>query len=145
MFDAYAAHLTQSFIQKLNDNNILQVFVPGNCTSELQPLDVSGNEFIKAEMKRQFSEWYSAFIAQELAKGTPLDKIKPDLRIVKLRPIHATWLITTLTKFADKHEDIKRGFRLTGIYGAVLPESSQSNHEMPGNSQSNQEINILIP
>ena len=52
IFDVFAAHRSSKFLDKLSENNILQVSVPGNCSSELQPLDVSGNLYIKTEIEK---------------------------------------------------------------------------------------------
>jgi hypothetical protein len=43
-FDVFAAHRTDSFKERLDDNDIKIVFVPASCTGEMQPLDVAGNE-----------------------------------------------------------------------------------------------------
>ena len=36
------------------------VFVPANCTGELQPMDLSVNKSVKDFLKVQFQEWYAA-------------------------------------------------------------------------------------
>ena len=41
IFDVFAAHQCGSVLEKLQSNNIYQVFVPAGCTGELQPLDVT--------------------------------------------------------------------------------------------------------
>ena len=42
------------------ENNILYVTVPSNCTDRLQPLDESVNKSAKEFMKSKFQEWYMA-------------------------------------------------------------------------------------
>jgi len=47
IFDVFAAHRVETFLDKLEDNNILVVFVPARCTGDLQPLDVAVNDDFK--------------------------------------------------------------------------------------------------
>ena len=59
LFDVFAAHQLESLLSKLDENNILVVYIPPNCTNMLQPLDNSVNKLLKAEIKRHFVNWYS--------------------------------------------------------------------------------------
>ena len=43
IFDLFRAHQHESFTKLLHQNHIHTKFVPASCTSELQPLDLSGN------------------------------------------------------------------------------------------------------
>lgn len=47
IFDIFAAHHYASVLEKLQSNNIHQIFVPASCTGELQPLDVGVNDRLK--------------------------------------------------------------------------------------------------
>ena len=47
IFDVFAAHRCQSFLQGLSSNNIKPVFIPDGCTGELQPLDISVNDALR--------------------------------------------------------------------------------------------------
>ena len=55
IFDVFAAHRTDAVLKKLEECNIKQVFIPGGCTGELQPLDVAVNGCFKMEMKKFFT------------------------------------------------------------------------------------------
>lgn len=59
ILDVYKAHRTENMIQSFRNYNFDIVFVPGNCTSELQPLDLSVNSCLKAELKQRFTSWYA--------------------------------------------------------------------------------------
>jgi hypothetical protein len=59
LFDVFAAHRTDSFKDKLDDNDIKKRFVPASCTSELQPRDVAGNDEFKRKIKYSYINWYS--------------------------------------------------------------------------------------
>lgn len=75
IFDVFRAHTCQSVIKKLKDNGIYVVFVPPNCTGELQPLDLSVNDYIKRRMHDQFNDFYSNEVAKQLSAKT-LEEIK---------------------------------------------------------------------
>jgi hypothetical protein len=47
----FAAHRTDSFKDKLDDNDIKIIFVPASCTRELKPLGVAGNDEFKRKIK----------------------------------------------------------------------------------------------
>ena len=51
IFDVFAAHRVDSFIKKLTNAGIKIKFIPGGCTGELQPLDLSGNAQMKDFVK----------------------------------------------------------------------------------------------
>lgn len=47
IWDVFCAHRTENVLQKLAEEGIECVFVPANCTSELQPMDLSVNKPLK--------------------------------------------------------------------------------------------------
>lgn len=59
VLDVYKAHRTPDVLHVLKENGLELVYIPANCTSELQPLDVLVNSFFKAEIKGQFTSWYA--------------------------------------------------------------------------------------
>ena len=76
LMDVFAVHHCESIRRKLLANNILTMFVPANCTSLLQPIDLLGNDYLKREMEKQFATYYSNLIAKGLADGLTVDQIK---------------------------------------------------------------------
>ena len=42
------------------------MYVPGNCSGVLQPLDVSGNSSFKGFLEDEFSSWYSSWVTDQL-------------------------------------------------------------------------------
>ena len=76
IFDVFAAHRTESFMEKLEQNNIKFRFVPASCTGELQPLDLSGNDEFKTKVRESFVTWYSDEINQEMNLGKSMKDIK---------------------------------------------------------------------
>ena len=66
IFDCFAALCVDKFLGKLEQSNFKCVVVPGGCTGELKPLDLSGNAQLKEEVKNQFTRWYSDLVQKQL-------------------------------------------------------------------------------
>ena len=64
----------------LEDLDIDTVFVPANCSGELQPLDLSVNKPVKDFLRAKFQDWYANEILGsyegELASGFTLESVK---------------------------------------------------------------------
>ena len=54
IFDNFKAQCTNKILQLLEDNNIDTIFVPANCTGELQPMDLSINKSVKDFLQTKF-------------------------------------------------------------------------------------------
>lgn len=59
-------------LEKLEENNIKVILVPPNCIDLLQPLDVSINKPLKAEIKKRFISWYAEEVQSQLNNGIPI-------------------------------------------------------------------------
>ena len=59
IFDAFKGQLTDVVSSLLEENHILIVTVPANCTDRLQPMDISLNKAVKDFLRRKFQVWYS--------------------------------------------------------------------------------------
>ena len=115
ILDCFNAHRTDKVKQLFQDSNINIIFVPGNCTSELQPLDVSGNASFKAYLKAEFTSWYASQVTSQLEE----DLITGiDLRLTYLKPKHASWLTTAWSKLKAEPQLSITGWEKTGISGA---------------------------
>ena len=85
------------------------VFVPTNCTDQIQPLDLSFNKPAKDFLKRKFEEWYSEQIFIDGATA-PFN-----FSLDVMKPICAQW-IKDLYKYISDHPDIiQNGFKVAGI------------------------------
>ena len=56
LWDVFRAHRTEPVLEKLKTENIEVVFIPANCTSELQPLYLSVNKPLKDHLKTKFTQ-----------------------------------------------------------------------------------------
>jgi len=59
IFDNFKEQCTDRILKLLEDNNIDTVFVPANCTGQLQPMNLSVNKSVKEFMRSRFEEWYA--------------------------------------------------------------------------------------
>ena len=105
-FDVFAAHRTDSFKDRLDDNDIKIRFVPASCTGEMQPLDVAGNDEFKRKILLQ-----TGILMNLLSKGMKLGKaasdVKIDIKLSNIKPIHASWIVAAFQQV--KKETLIRG------------------------------------
>lgn len=114
------------------------MFVPGGCTEELQPLDLSVNDYYKKQLKQCFSNWYSEIIIRRLTVGGTIDKVKVDLRTFSTKPIHAKWLIKVHASLSSHQFIIIAGFNKTELKKIV----DESKRELPVDFNLNIESSI---
>ena len=89
---------------------MLVAVVPANCTDRLQPLDVSVNKAAK-----EFQEWYSEQICQQLQKGGESAPHPVDLRMSVVNPLGSKWMISLYDYMKSKPDIIKNGFHHAGL------------------------------
>ena len=93
IFDTFKGQTTPSFLDSLEENNILVVEIPPNCTDQLQPLDLAVNKPLKDQMKRQFHHWYADEVQKKI-KGSAVSENKiVDLKLSRLKPLGLKWLV----------------------------------------------------
>ena len=117
LFDVFAAHRCDSVLQSLEKNHIKCIFIPANCTGELQPQDLTVNQVFKQELKACFIRWYADLVKKQLGDRVELENIKPDLRISVLKPLHARWLIEAVSNISS--DVIIEGFVKAGIMDSI--------------------------
>ena len=115
IFDVFKAHQDKCVLNALEDKGIKVVFVPAACTDRLQPLDIQINGKFKAMMKSEFQSFYANEIKLSLDKGTEIDNINIDLRLSRIKPIHANWLIKVIESLRDERDSIQGAFQKAGM------------------------------
>jgi hypothetical protein len=117
LMDVFAAHRTDKVKKLLAHHNIIYIFIPANCTGELQPLDVSGNGNFKESLKSSFSEWYSDEVTKQLKEGREHSKV--GLQLTILKPLHANWLLQAWESLSNHPKHSVTGWRKAGLLEAV--------------------------
>ena len=93
IMDVFSSQITSVVLDCFKDNKIEVVCLPANMTYLLQPLDLTVNGYAKKFTSQKFSEWYSSQIMKQLDDGKELHDINIDLKLSKLKPLHAEWLV----------------------------------------------------
>ena len=75
IIDVFKGHTGERLHSVLEENKIVLVFVPNNCTDVLQPIDLSVNKPFKDHLRKCFAEWYSQQVSTQLEDGTPVDNV----------------------------------------------------------------------
>lgn len=114
IFDVYMAHQDKELLSYVEEKGIKVVFVPAACTDRLQPLDVQINGKFKSLLKSQFQNFYAQEVKAALASGVDVESVNIDLRLSKIKPVHAKWLVYAIEQLADR-ELIAGAFEKAGI------------------------------
>jgi len=113
-FDNFKAQRTDGILQLLEDNNIDCVFVPANCTGELQPMDLSVNKSVKDVLRAQFQDWYAAEVLKTYdPSGTEIKPVKFLMGVMK--PLGAQWILKMYDHLLAHPDIIRNGFKAAGI------------------------------
>ena len=112
LFDVFKGQCTSEILKILEENNILFVTVPNNCTDRLQPLDLAVNKPAKDFVRAKFQDWYGDEICKQLEKGVNEDV---DMRMSCMKPLTAQWMIDLHGHLAARPDIILNGFRAAGI------------------------------
>ena len=115
IFDNFKAQCTDRILQLLENNNIDTVFVPPNCTGELQPLDLSVNKSVKDFLRSKFQEWYSSEVFRSYqASSSQIEPVK--FPMSQMKPLGAQWLMDLYDHLLAHPDIIKNGFKDAGIF-----------------------------
>ena len=127
ILDVYAAHRTPDVLEEFQRNAFEVVFVPANCTSELQPLDLSFNGPLKEKCKDGFAQWYSQKVCDHLKErqeqGEEMSaavEFQPDLRLSVIKPLHCRWLMDAYAEMSSRPQLVHQGWETGGIIEMLL-------------------------
>ena len=118
IIDCFQGQTTSGILDLLQENNIITVIVPPNCTDKLQPIDLSISKPVKDQMRGKFQEWYASEVQKQL-KSVPLDKVKVDLTAAVAKTNCARWIKSTIESIQKRPEVTINGFKESGILQAV--------------------------
>ena len=112
LFDVFKGQCTARVMKILEENNILYVTIPNNCTDRLQPLDLSVNKPAKDFVRTKFREWYGGKVCKQLEEGV---NEEVDMRMSNMKPLTAHWMMDLHHHLASRPSIIINGFKAAGI------------------------------
>lgn len=115
IFDVFKGQIIEDIAKLLEDNNILLVVVPANCTDRLQPMDLSVNKCAKELMRSQFRDWYATQVNQQLEEEKDITPVS--LAMSTIKPLGARWLVSLYDYLKSNPAIIENGFKAAGILG----------------------------
>ena len=77
----------------LQEQKILNEYVPNNITDYFQVLDLMVNKWVRDFIKQKFKEWFPTQLRNELENGEELENITIKFLSSTMKPLHAGWLI----------------------------------------------------
>ena len=101
-------------VKLLDHHGIDIVYVPANCTRELQPLDLSVNKSIKDFIKQRFQEWYTDQIVEQKEDG---DSVRPitTFSLKEMKSLGVKWMVKAVDYMLVNPTIITNGSRAAGI------------------------------
>jgi len=118
LFDNFKAQCTEDILKLLDTKNIDVVIIPANCTDRLQPLDLSINKAAKEFLRGKFQEWYAMQIFNQ--RQGKIEKKPVDLRLSKVKPMGARWMVSLHDHLKAKPDMIRDAFKAAGIVNCHL-------------------------
>ena len=121
IWDVFRDQKTEAITSLLQEQKILNEYVPSNITDYFQVLDLTVNKWMKDLMKQKFNEWFATQLRNKLESGKELENITIKFLLSTMKPFHAGWLIDCNNQLASSHgkEIIFPGWRASGISAAV--------------------------
>ena len=118
LWGVFRAHRTEPVLEKLKTENIEVVFIPTNCTSELQPLYLSVNKPLKDHLKTKFTQWYADQVSAQLANGTAIEAVKVNMSMIVIKS-SAHWILFAYDCICHVPDIVCNGFCKAGIVDAL--------------------------
>jgi hypothetical protein len=121
VLDVYAAQRTAGVLKELKKRGFEVQFVLVNCTSELQPLDLTVNVRLRRTREMPSVSGMLTVLIKEAvqAHGDDADSavasLRPDLRLSTLKPLHARWLVDSIKEVQAAPSMISQGWEAAGI------------------------------
>jgi hypothetical protein len=106
VLDVWAVHKSEEFRLFLRTYfpRIHLVFVPANCTSELQVADVILQRPFKHGVRLRFNKWAALILKEQIESGE-LVGLSPFLKMSSIKPLCLQWIMESWSRLADETED----------------------------------------
>ena len=105
VLDSFRVHLTEETKKLLKSYNTDIVFIPGGCTSKIQPVDVTINKPFKSLLRESWCDYM-----QDKVKEESSDRIQAPSKQIVL-----DWVVSGWRKLKNEKEMIKHSFLACGI------------------------------
>lgn len=99
ILDFFSAQISEELRERMKELGFVYVYVPPNCTSELQPMDLSVQKIVKDHMRDQFETWYAEKVASILQAG---GEIEINLGMSVVKPLSAKCLDSAIAYLKKK-------------------------------------------
>ena len=93
IWDIFRGQKTEAVTSLLQEQKILNEYVPNNMTDYFQVLDLTVNKWVEDFMKQKFNEWFATQLGNKLESGKELENITIKFLLSTMKPLHAGWLI----------------------------------------------------
>ena len=124
IIDNFKGQVTEKITTLLEKCNLHVCLLPANTTDLLQPMDISVNKPAKSFLRKQFAEWYSEQLIQQI-QTQPTSNIDDvvlepvDLSMGEIKHVSAQWLVKMWEYIMDNPQFIVNGFIRSGICRAL--------------------------
>ena len=119
IIDNFKGQITPDIIALLEEKDIFVCKLPLNSTDILQPMDLFVNKLVKDYLRKEFSNWYSNEVSQQLNNSEDLQLQPVKLSLSSLKTIGAKWLVGMVDYIQDNPKIVVNGFRISGILQAL--------------------------
>ena len=109
LFDCFRGQTTACIEALLEENNIVSVQIPPNCTDKLQSMDILVNKPMKVGLRTRFQNWCEI---QKQLKVVALDEVQVSVTASSIKPHSAKWIISTWQEIEKRPDLASIGSRL---------------------------------
>ena len=121
ILDSFSAHMTPGTEKLLKKRNAVPIFIPGGCTSKLQPLDVSINK----PFKNLLAECWAKFMlssAEQLDLALAEDEDTAPVLKAATKQQMLNWVEVSWKQIGERRELISASFKICKLTGAISEE-----------------------
>ena len=121
IWDVFRGQKTEAITSLLQEQKILNEYVPNNIPDYFQVPDLMVNKWVKDFMKQKFNEWFATQLRIELESGKELEDITIKFLLSTVKLLHIWWLIDCYNQLtlSQVKENILAGQRASGTSAAV--------------------------
>jgi hypothetical protein len=111
VLDVWAVHKSEEFRLFLRTKHprIHLVFVPANCTSQLQVADVLLQRPFKHGIRQRFNIWAATVLKEQIDKDDIIG-LSPFLKMSVIKPLVLEWVLGSWSRLKDARDFIKVGW-----------------------------------